>query len=146
MAQVRTSVALQGLVVAASAPALFAAVAYGRADLTAVFAIWSVAHAMFLGLPLFLLLRSRGQVGWLSSAVCGALVGALPLGLLLFPGWPQASTATVWVNEQVMSVNGVATAAAWLSYGLLVAKLAALGTVCGLLFFAFVGWRGQNAT
>jgi hypothetical protein len=137
---------LQGFVVAAVAPALVAGIVYGRADLAATVGLWSAVHAFALGLPLCLVLRKQDRVGWLTSAACGAVVGALPLGVLLFPGWSSESAATTWVNGELMAMNGVATAAAWASYAALLARLAALGLFCGLVFYAFVRLGRKHAT
>jgi hypothetical protein len=140
------SLLFQGLVAATVAPALVAGIVYGRADLAATVGLWSAVHAFALGLPLCLVLGKQGRVGWLASAACGAVVGALPLGVLLFPGWSSESAATTWVNGELMATNGVATAAAWASYAALLARLAALGLFCGLVFCAVVRLRRKHAT
>lgn len=41
-------------------------------------------HALFMGIPIYILLRRRWALTWLRSAIGGFAVGALPWGLFSF--------------------------------------------------------------
>jgi hypothetical protein len=55
--------------------------------------ILAALHLMLLGLPLYLLLSRFYRPGLTSSAICGFLIGALPLGLWIGGGDPAGLLA-----------------------------------------------------
>jgi hypothetical protein len=125
------------LLAASSAPALLAWALYWRSDLAASVFVWALAHALILGLPSYLFLRSRIRLGWIVCAGVGAAIAALPLGLLLLP--VSSGSATIWINGELMSDNGVSTWAAWREHAKTIGWLAGLGGFSGLAFRAVLG-------
>ena len=107
------------------APALVMAALWHAAKIaSAVFAFtFAIAfyHAVFFGLPLFLVFRSKGWINVMSCVVSGFAVGALPAGVLT---WPM----------QHPIVNGVIAAAGWVNY---VKPLIYFGSFGALGGFAF---------
>lgn len=90
-----------------------------------------LAHALILGLPLFLILRSTRRVGITSCAVGGFLVGAVPLGVLTLTSMIGLQSASTDGKPTV--INGVPTLAGWIEY------------VQGVGFFGLVGIAGGLA-
>jgi hypothetical protein len=115
-----TSVA--AFVLAALTPAMvvggvaFTVVAFDLAVPLALLAFFiSVGHALVLGLLLFVIFRSRGWINVMSCITGGAIVGAIPGGLLSWPFRPGNGTRSSF-NGAVTIVDGIPTAAGWLSY------------------------------
>jgi hypothetical protein len=92
-----------------------------------------LAHALLLGLPLFLFLRSLSRVGIISCALGGFLVGTAPLAVLdlisMF-GVQNAST-----DGKATVINGVPTLAGWIEYAQAVGFAGAFGLAGGLTFW-----------
>lgn len=93
----------------------------------------ALAHALLLGLPLFLFLRSRIRVGLVVCLIGRFLVGAAPLalfGLLAMSGVHQAST-----GETPTIVNGIPTFAGLLELAHLAGLFGAFGLAAGFTFW-----------
>ena len=90
-------------------------------------------HAVFFGLPLFLVFRLKGWINVMSCVVSGFVVGAVPAGLL---SWPPTN------------VNGVITAAGWVNYVKPVIYFGSFGALGGFAFWVALisaGAVGQAA-
>ena len=84
------------------APALVMAALWHMAKIAPIifaftFAI-ALGHAVLFGLPLFLVLRSRGWINVMSCVIFGFAIGAVPIGVLTWPTQhPELHTlASVW--------------------------------------------------
>src|SRR4030081_3648683 len=110
------------------APALAMAALWPRAEIAPlVFVLTSpvaLAHAVCLGLPLFLVFRSKRWINIMSCVVFGFVVGAVPDGILT---WPMQ-------HAGLYASAGVITAAGWVSYLTPVIYCGALGAVGGFAF------------
>jgi len=104
-----------------------------------VFAV-ALAHAVFLGLPLFLFFRAKSCVNTLSSIACGFAVGSIPLALLTL----QEKATRVVINGAVLVEDGSRTQAGWISYfqSVLVDGLA--GAVGGVVFLLVWKWSTRT--
>lgn len=147
-----TSVA--AFVLAALTPAMvvggvaFTVVAFDRAVPLALLAFFiSVGHAVALGLPLFVIFRSRGWINVMSCITGGTIVGAVPGGLLTWPFRPGNGTHSSF-NGVVTIVDGIPTAAGWLAYIQFLAFLGAFGALAGFVFWLALklGGCGRRAT
>lgn len=130
-----------GLCMAAGfAASLFAVTSLDAKIYAAAFWV-ALAHALILGLPVYLFLRADRSLRWWHAPIGGFLVGCVPIGLLgLVFGADQASTGNV-----ATVINGARTAAGWLEYLTLTLCLGALGAVGGLAFgFCVQGTLSPN--
>ena len=102
----------------------------------------ATAHAILLGLPLFLLVRrKRSQVGIAACALGGIVVAALPFGVLALMSMLSVQTASS--NGKPTIVNGVPTLLFWIEYIHAVGLTALSGLVGGLAFWAAM-WSGSR--
>jgi hypothetical protein len=100
------------------------------------------AHALVLGVPIFLLLRSKRHVGAVTCAVGGFLIGVVPDGVLaLLPMF----RGSAWINGTPTVINGVPTLAGWIEYAYFVGSLGLFGLAGGLTFWAAMRVSGQLA-
>lgn len=133
-------------VLAASlAPALvFAAMSGSFALLTVAFVI-ALAHAVVLGLPLFLLLRRKGWVNGVSTTIGGLIVGATPVAVLTWPLRYSDLRSNSWIGpDRVQTmIDGAPTVAGWLQYAQGSLYLGAFGLLGGLAFWATLRLTGQ---
>ena len=97
----------------------------GGAFLSVMTFIVALAHALALGLPMFLLLRWRRRLRWWASLVGGFLVGNMPYAIVSFP-----------------SVQG--TADAWRIYAETAAFLGGLGMAGGFAAWLVWYWIGRH--
>ncbi len=130
---------------AALAPAaVFAAVGGSLSLLTISFGI-ALAHAVLLGLPTFLVLRTKNWVNGISTPVAGFIIGAIPVGVLSWPMRYSDLKSNAWTGpERVQTMlDGVPTLAGWLQYlqGLLF--FGAFGALGGIAFWATLRVAGQ---
>jgi hypothetical protein len=105
--------------------------------------IVALAHAIILGLPLFLALRSRFAVGIVTCALGGFGVGAIGIALLgllgmFFGGSYNASSGGV-----PTIVNGVPTLAGLVEYAAGVGEMGLVGLAGGLAFWLAMRLSGQ---
>lgn len=101
----------------------------------------ALAHALLLGLPLFLLLRSIRRFGATPSAVGGFLVGAVPFGALALISMTLLQSASSGGIPTV--INGVPTTAGWIEYAFAVGSTGLLGLAGGVTFWAAMRISGQ---
>jgi hypothetical protein len=102
----------------------------------------ALAHAVVLGLPLFLFLRSKSSVGIIACALGGFIVGAVGpvvLGLLSLFG----SSYNAWSGGRATVVNGVPTLLGWAEYAQSVGFLGLIGLAGGLTFWLTMRLSGQ---
>jgi hypothetical protein len=125
---------IAALIVAALVPALPAALSGSFGIMLIAFFI-ALAHAVLLGLPLFLLLQLEGRVNQASSVGLGFAIGAFPMAFFTFPARYGTSSS---VNGIPHVVNGVPTLAGWLSYLEFVLLFGGLGALGGLAFWLTV--------
>jgi hypothetical protein len=95
--------------------------------------IVALAHVFILGLPLFLFLRSRMQVGLGTCAIGGFLVGAIPFGamtLLAMFGLQSALT-----GGKATVVDGIPTLAGWIEWLWNSGSVGLFGIAGGLAFW-----------
>jgi hypothetical protein len=102
------------------------------------------AHAIVLGFPLFLVLQQNGWVNTFSSLGGGFAVGAMGGFLLTLGQFDRGSSSSV--NGVPLTINGVPTAAGWLSYFEFLAFLGLLGALAGLVFWGIVRWSGSGSS
>jgi hypothetical protein len=88
-----------------------------------------------LGLPIYLVARSREQDSALLAASIGFIVGAIFPSILILSG-PAADWATV--GETATVVNGSYTVAGWLQNLLFIGFFGALGLCGGLIFWVIM--------
>jgi hypothetical protein len=122
------------LLAAALAPALVFAAFGGSYRLLTIGFLVALAHAVLLGLPSYLLARSKGWVNIASAVIAGFCIGAIPVGVLTFP--LDSGKSNVWVGGVQTIVDGLPTTAGWVEYlkGLLL--FGGYGLLGGLAFWA----------
>jgi hypothetical protein len=103
--------------------------------------IMALGHAVVLGLPLFLVLQQYGWVNACSSIVGGLVVGSTGGVLLTAPRFNRGYSSSV--NNVQHIIDGVPTAAGWLSYFQTLAFLGGLGALAGLVFWCIFKWSGS---
>jgi len=131
---------------AALAPAsVMAALWYTTKIAPMVFAITfaiALAHAVLLGLPLFLILRSKGWINVMSCVVFGFAVGAVPAGVLTWPMQHPELHTNASVDGVPAIINGAITAAGWVSYVKPVIYCGLFGALGGVAFWVALIWSG----
>jgi len=95
--------------------------------LLTVFAVAAV-FVFVLGVPVVLLLRRLGRLGWKSVSVAGIAIGALPIAVLDRPGYAVDA-----------HVAGIPATNGWLVYVESVVTAGALGLLSAIVFYAV--WR-----
>lgn len=124
---------------AALAPAsVMAALWYTTKIAPMVFAITfaiALAHAVLLGLPLFLILRSKGWINVMSCVVFGFVIGAAPAGVLTWPMHrPELHTSGPVAGVPTI-LNRAVTAAGGASYVKPLIYFGSLGALGGFAFW-----------
>jgi hypothetical protein len=135
------------LVFAGLAPALvMAALWYTAKIASAAFAftfVIALAHTVFLGLPLFLVFRLNGWVNVTTCVVFGFAVGAVPDGVLTWPMEHLELHASASVDGVPTIINGVITAAGWVSYVKPLIYFGSFGALGGFAFWVALIWSGS---
>jgi hypothetical protein len=130
------------------APALVMAAVWHTAEIAPLAFVFTfaigLAHAVCLGLPLFLVFRSMRWINIMSCVVFGFVVGALPDGILTWPMQHAGIYTSASVDGVPTIIEGVITAAGWVSYLKPVIYCGALGALGGLAFW--VALRGSGTT
>ncbi|WP_314950251.1 hypothetical protein [Bradyrhizobium cosmicum] len=104
-------------------------------NLTMTMFMVAIAHAVLLGLPLFLLVRRmRSHVGIAACALGGFAVAAIPFGVLALVSMLGVQNA--WTDGKPTVVNGVPTLYFWIGYIRTIGLAGLLGLVGGLTFWA----------
>ena len=95
----------------------------------------ALSHAVLLALPIFLIFLSRGWIGVTACVVLGFAIGAVPVGILTFPGSGFAPYVSAWASGTSTATNGLSTAAMWVNYIKPPIYLGPLGALGGLIFW-----------
>jgi len=102
-----------------------------------------LAHAIFLGLPAFLVFRARRWIRLLPAIFAGIGIGAAPAALVF---WPLRDSS---FNESIRGVptiiDGIPTVAGWLKYAEILSIPAVLGGVGSVTFWLVLRWSGAFA-
>ena len=134
IAGVTTAVLCAGL-----APALVMAALWHTAEVAPVAFVFTfviaLAHAVLLGLPLFLVLQSKGWVNVVTYVVFGFAVGAAPDGVLTWPMQHAAYTTSASIEGMSTIIDRVFTAVESVSYIKPVIYCGSLGALGGLAFW-----------
>jgi hypothetical protein len=105
--------------------------------------IVAAAHALVLGLPLFLLVHSMKRVGVATCALGGFLIGAVPSGVFILISMIGLHSASSGGKPTV--INGVPTLAGWIEYAYAVGSAGWFGLTGGLTFWGAMRLSGQIA-
>jgi hypothetical protein len=129
------------LVLASLVPACAEAIFDGTIKIMPSAFIVALGHAIVLGLPVFLFLRSRRRANGIMAAAGGFMVATLPFAFihLLMGG---AGNVTASTNGVPTIVQGVRTLAGWLEFGELALILGALGALAGETFWVVLRISG----
>jgi hypothetical protein len=95
----------------------------------------ALGHAILLGLPLFLIFRSKGWINVMLCVVVGFAVGAAPAGVLT---WPMQ-------HALFHAFYGSVAAAGWLSYLKPLICFGSFGALGGFTFWFILRWFGGGA-
>jgi hypothetical protein len=121
------------------APALVMAALWHRAEIAPLAFVFTfgiaLAHAVLFGLPLFLVFRSKGWINILTCVVFGFAVGAVPDGVLTWPMQHAVLYASRSVDGVPTIIDGVITAAGWVSYVKPVIYCGLFGALGGVAFW-----------
>jgi hypothetical protein len=130
---------------AALAPALMMAALWHTTKIAPmIFAITfavALGHAFLLGLPLFLVFRSKGWIN-ISCVVFGFAVGVAPAGVLTWPMHHLEVHTSASVDGVSTIINGVITVAGWVSYIKPLIYFGSLGALGGFAFWVALSWSG----
>ena len=102
----------------------------------------ALGHALLLGLPLFLVFRSKGWINVMSCVVFGFAVGATPAGVLTWPMHHPEPHTSASVDGVPTIINRVITAAGWVSYVKPLIYFGSLGALGGFAFWVALIWSG----
>jgi hypothetical protein len=131
---------------AALAPALVMAALWHTAEIAPLAFVFTfavaLAHAVVLGLPLFLVFRSKGWINVMTCVVFGFAVGAVPDGALTWPMQHAVLYASSSVDGVPTIIDGVITAAGWVSYVKPVIYCGLFGALGGFAFWVALIWSG----
>jgi hypothetical protein len=105
----------------------------------------ALAHAVLLGLPLFLIGRAKALVNLASCLGGGFLVGASPIGVLTWPEWGRHYHSNASIDGVPTIVDGVPTAAGWLNYAEGLLQFGAYGALGGFTLWLVLKWLGAPA-
>jgi hypothetical protein len=134
------------LLSAGLSPALVMATLWRTAEIAPLafvvtFAI-ALAHAVLFGLPIFLAFRSKGWINIMTCVVFGFAVGAVPDGALTWPMQHAVLYASRSVDGVPTIIDGVITAAGWVSYVKPVIYCGLFGALGGFAFWVALIWSG----
>jgi hypothetical protein len=140
--------AATALVFAGLAPALVMASLWHTAAVAPIAFVFTFAialtHAVLLGLPLFLVFRSKGWINIMTCVGFGFAVGAVPDGVLAWPMQHAAFYTSASVDGVPTIIDGVVTAAEWASYVKPLIYFGSLGALGGLAFWIALMWFGTR--
>ena len=101
----------------------------------------ALGHAVILGLPTFLLLRSVGRVNLITSTAVGFVIGAGPITFLTLLSLGSNGSASI--NGVPTIINGVPTLTGWLYQLQSWMLFGGLGALGGLTFFLILELAGR---
>lgn len=116
----RIAAYIGALLLAASVPAVAAAVMFGRAWLLYVGFAIGVTHTLVLGLPLFLWLSRQGRVNVLTCMIAAFVIGVIPMAIL----------------DTIFLLDGPNRSDAWLRSAVFASICGVVGAVSGLVFWS----------
>jgi len=123
------------VLLAAQIPAVIFAVGGGQwIILTYAFAI-ALAHAVLLGLPLFLFLNWLGWANALSAVLAGFVIGSIPIGILFWRLSNNDTGSSSWSGQTPTMIDGVVTVNGWIEYAEILAQFGGFGAIGGLAFW-----------
>jgi hypothetical protein len=102
----------------------------------------ALAHAVFLGLPLFMVFRAKRWINVITCVVFGFAVGAVPDGVLTWPMQHAERLTGAAVDGAPTIINGVITAAGWVGFVEPVIYCGSFGALGGLAFWVALTWSG----
>jgi hypothetical protein len=97
--------------------------------------IVALAHAIILGLPLFLFLSSKSRIGIIACSLGGFAVCASGLAVLGLFGMLGGGSYNAWTGGRATVVNGIPTLLGWLEYVQSVGFVGLVGLAGGLTFW-----------
>jgi len=103
----------------------------------------TLAHAVALGLPLFIFLRSKSWTGIIACALGGFIIGAAGPVVLGLSGIFGNSSYNAWSGGKATVVNGAPTLAGWLEYAQNAGFVGLIGVGGGLTFWLIMRLAGQ---
>jgi hypothetical protein len=128
------------------APALVMAALWHTAKVAPFAFVFTFAfarcHAVLLGLPLFLVFRSMGWINVVTCVIFGFAVGAAPAGVLTWPMQHPELHTNASVDGVPTIINGVITAAGWVSYVKPLIYFGSFGALGGFAFWVALIWIG----
>ena len=111
-----------------------------------IFAIWTMsvrtfipaflvalAHALFLGLPLFLLLRWKHLVNAATTMLGAFIIGCIPMAI-----WSLDVSDSELITAEIFGAQG------WVSYATGVLIAGALGLAAGIVFWFYLRFRNSK--
>ena len=140
--------AATALLFACLAPALVMAAVWHTIEVAPIAFIFTfviaLAHAVLLGLPLFLVFRSKGWINIMTCVVFGFAIGAVPDGVMTWPMQHPGLYAGASADGAPGIIDGVITAAGWVSYVEPLVYFGLLGALGGFAFWAVLTWLGNS--
>jgi hypothetical protein len=131
--------ATTALLFAALAPALVMAALWHTAEVAPIAFVFTfviaLGHAVLLGLPLFLVFRSKGWINVMTCVVLGFAVGAVPDGVMTWPTHHLELHTSAFVDSVRTIINGIITSAGLVDYVKPVIYCGLLGALGGLAFW-----------
>jgi hypothetical protein len=124
------------------APALVMAALWHTAKVAPITFAIALSHAVLLGLPLLLVFQSMGWINAMSCVVFGFAVGAAPAGVLTWPMQHPRLHTNASVDGVPTIINGIITAAGWVSYIRPLICFGSFGALGGFAFWAALIWIG----
>ena len=104
---------------------------------------FALCYAVLLGLPLFLVFRSMGWINVVTCVIFGFAVGAAPAGVLTWPLQHPELDASASLDGALTIINGVITAAGWVSYVKPLIYFGLFGALGGFAFWVALIWIGS---
>ena len=101
-------------------------------------------HTVFLGVPLYVLLRWKKRLTAFTAIFGCCLIGAVPMAMWSWPlANPELKRSVVDSRWGQVMVDGVPTTAGWLLYGSDVLVFGALGLLAGVVFWFYLRIRAK---
>jgi hypothetical protein len=141
IAGVATALLFAGLTPALVMAALWYTAKIARTTFAFTFAI-ALSHSVLLGLPLFLVFRSKGWINVMTCVFVGFAVGAVPAGVLSWPMQHPELHTRVSVDGVPTMINGTITAGGWISYVKPLIYFGSFGALGGFAFWVTLIWSG----
>ena len=101
-------------------------------------------HTVFLGVPLYVLLRWKKRLTAFTAIFGCCLIGAVPMAMWSWPlANPELKRSVVDSRWGQVMVDGVPTTAGWLLYGSDVLLFGAIGLLAGVVFWFYLRIRAK---